>query len=112
MADVCTDLGSAVDFTYKLPFSFTGKVEKMETMCCAYRCSRSLSPCVYLVGSSTFNPWVEGSNPSALTREKHLETPPFLWKTGAIVARRSVVVTLSFPASSRPLWSEKAPRAL
>ena len=27
--DIGTDLGSAVDFTYKLPFSFTGKVEKV-----------------------------------------------------------------------------------
>ena len=27
--DVGTDLGSAVDFTYKLPFSFTGKIEKV-----------------------------------------------------------------------------------
>ena len=27
--DVGTDVGSAVDFTYKLPFTFTGKVEKV-----------------------------------------------------------------------------------
>ncbi|MFO0807795.1 MAG: arylsulfatase [Gemmataceae bacterium] len=27
--DVGTDLGSAVDFTYKLPFTFTGKIEKV-----------------------------------------------------------------------------------
>ncbi len=27
--DVGTDLGSAVDFTYKLPFSFTGTIEKV-----------------------------------------------------------------------------------
>ena len=27
--DIGTDLGSAVDFTYKLPFSFTGKIEKV-----------------------------------------------------------------------------------
>ena len=27
--DVGTDIGSAVDFTYKLPFTFTGKIEKV-----------------------------------------------------------------------------------
>ena len=27
--DVGTDLGSAVDFTYELPFTFTGKIEKV-----------------------------------------------------------------------------------
>ncbi len=27
--DIGTDLGSAVDFTYKLPFAFTGKIEKV-----------------------------------------------------------------------------------
>ena len=27
--DIGTDLGSAVDFTYELPFSFTGKIEKV-----------------------------------------------------------------------------------
>ena len=27
--DVGTDLGSAVDFTYKLPFTFTGEIEKV-----------------------------------------------------------------------------------
>ena len=27
--DIGTDLGSAVDFTYKLPFTFTGKIEKV-----------------------------------------------------------------------------------
>ena len=27
--DVGTDLGSSVDFTFKLPFTFTGKVEKV-----------------------------------------------------------------------------------
>jgi hypothetical protein len=27
--DIDTDLGSAVDFTYKLPFTFTGKIEKV-----------------------------------------------------------------------------------
>jgi arylsulfatase len=27
--DIGTDLGSAIDFTYKLPFSFTGKIEKV-----------------------------------------------------------------------------------
>ena len=27
--DIGTDLGSAVDFTYKLPFTFTGKLEKV-----------------------------------------------------------------------------------
>ena len=64
------------------------------------------------VEQRTFNPWVEGSNPSALTREKHLKTPPFLWETGVIVARRSAVVTFFPPASSRPLSCEKAPRAL
>ena len=27
--DVGMDIGSAVDFTYKLPFTFTGKIEKV-----------------------------------------------------------------------------------
>jgi len=27
--DVGMDVGSAVDFTYKLPFAFTGKIEKV-----------------------------------------------------------------------------------
>jgi hypothetical protein len=27
--DIGTDLGSAVGFTYKLPFTFTGKIEKV-----------------------------------------------------------------------------------
>ena len=27
--DVGMDTGSAVDFTYKLPFAFTGKIEKV-----------------------------------------------------------------------------------
>ena len=27
--DVGMDIGSAVDFTYKLPFAFTGKIEKV-----------------------------------------------------------------------------------
>jgi len=27
--DVGMDVGSAVDFTYKLPFKFTGKIEKV-----------------------------------------------------------------------------------
>ena len=27
--DVGTDSGSAIDFTYKLPFTFTGKIEKV-----------------------------------------------------------------------------------
>jgi len=27
--DIGTDLGSAVDFTYELPFTFTGKIEKV-----------------------------------------------------------------------------------
>jgi arylsulfatase len=27
--DIGTDVGSAVDFTYKLPFTFTGKIEKV-----------------------------------------------------------------------------------
>jgi arylsulfatase len=27
--DIGTDLGSAVDSTYKMPFTFTGKIEKV-----------------------------------------------------------------------------------
>jgi arylsulfatase len=27
--DIGTDVGSAVDFTYKLPFTFTGKIDKV-----------------------------------------------------------------------------------
>ena len=27
--DIGMDIGSAVDFTYKLPFTFTGKIEKV-----------------------------------------------------------------------------------
>lgn len=28
--DIAMDCGSAVDFTYQLPFAFTGKIEKVE----------------------------------------------------------------------------------